>query len=147
MVMVRWHLFLLWGWSILSAVILVVLVWLKFAERSWQIEDPTNRLQWRMLKHPKYWAFNELRSDGKELKQLIGGPYHYGCGGDIRFTPDPSIGMDRPVCSRCDREKFDICLTAHVPAAHNRLAVAREMQRRYRTKQKLSKIVSLEWTS
>jgi hypothetical protein len=57
------------------------------------------------------------------------------------------IGKDRSVCSRCDREKFDIGPTAHVPAAHNRLAVAREVQRRYRTKQKLSKIVQLEWTT
>jgi hypothetical protein len=145
MVMERWKLAILWGWSVLSATILSVVVWQVFANRTWKIEDSANRLQWRMLRHPKSWAYVDLRADPKELKELIGGSYHYNCGGEIRFVKDPAIGLDRPVCSRCDRATCDSGVKAAVPVADDRLAVGREMQRQYRTGKRLSKTVSLDW--
>jgi hypothetical protein len=145
MVIVRWKLAVLWGWSVLSAAILAVLVYQVFANRTWKIEDPANRLQWRMLRHPKSWAYSDLRADPKQLKELIGGPYHYDCGGEIRFVKDPAIGIDRPVCSRCDRATYDSGVKATVPVAYDRLAIGREMQRQYRTGNRLSKTISLDW--
>jgi hypothetical protein len=152
MVTERWKLIGLWLWSAVSAVILAARIWQAFASRTWRIEDRTNRLEWRMLQHPKSWAYSDLRADAKQLKEVIGGPYHYDCGGEIRYIKDPAINMDRPLCSRCDRSSYDGGVKAAVPTAYDRLAVGREMQRLYRIcKQRQQrwpppKVISLDWT-
>jgi hypothetical protein len=153
MVIELWRLLVLWSVAVLFSVIVLVWALWRFTNRTWWVEDRANRLEWMMLRHPRSWAYSDLRADAKQLKEVVGGPYHYECGGEIRFTPSPQLGADVRVCSRCDRARFDIGPKGTAPAAHDRLAVGREMQRLYRISKQQRKrwppaqVITLDWTA
>ena len=144
--------FVLRGWwlaAILAYVVILSVIAMIYLQQAIQrsrkfreirVEEPGVGLEWRLRLDPEDWVHSRLQDySPRFLLDILSGPFHLldkgECSAEVGFVMD-SDGRTgyRPVCSRCQPDEYRERLPDIDPIAQTaRLAVAREIQRVFRT--------------
>lgn len=144
--------FVLRGWwlaAILAYVVVLTVIAMIYLQQAIQrsrkfqeirVEEPGVGLEWRLRLDPEDCVHTRLQDySPRFLLDILTGPFHLPdkceCSAEVGFVVDSDARIRyRPVCSRCQPDEYRERLPEIDPIAQTaRLAVAREIQRVFRT--------------